>query len=225
MNSFFDVLGLPGEVRNHIYEYAAYHERYLRIKSKLRPRNTHHVAARHGLVLANRQISEEYTGIVQDEAEKTDITLVTRVHDFNFRHVEKYLSTIRNHVSQGQLGGKMVRVELIISACNHFDTESFASWVSQDDRNGYRWTYSVDDERSGHRFPMPPPNDHDMEPFQKAAQSKRSARRVHRALQSWQSRRWAPFYHRENDRSEYKLRRWRVHDRSSGNRRRLHKGE
>lgn len=210
------MLELPGELRNQIYEYVANHERYLQIKPKLRPKKKLHIAARHGLVLANRQILDEYIGIVQDVAAETDITLVARVHDFNFRHLEKYLSTIRNYSPRDENDGKLVHVDLIINECNHFDTESFASWVSEDNRTGFCWTYSVDDAFSGHRFLMPPPRHGDMLRFEQAAQTSSSAQQIYMALRRWLERCWGVYLLRHNDPSKDKLMRWRQWDRSTG---------
>lgn len=191
-------LELPPELRNIIYEYVALDEPHpIVIKKKLRPKKGHHIAARSDLILVSRQISEEYTSVIQQVALWPGINLKTRVHDLNFRHVERYLASLRSHRAFVPEDAKTVEVHLTIKSCSGIDSEPFASWVSlsEADRRGLSWTYVVDDGDSGHTFPMRPPHEVDLAFVKGLIPEYDHAMQIYNSLRSWQGRCEARLYH------------------------------
>lgn len=157
MSLYCAFLELPPELRNIIYEYVARNEDALLIKKRVRPKHGHYIAAHSGLVLVNRQISEEYVSIVQTVSLWSDILLYVWIHDFNFCPLQRYISALQLHEPFTSEERKVVQVHLTISACENIHAERFASWVSFHDRKGMRMHYEVEDAYSGHAFPMAPP--------------------------------------------------------------------
>jgi hypothetical protein len=181
-------LELPPELRTIIYEYVAIDEGTLLIKKRFRPKYGH-IAARSGLVLANRQICGEYVGVVQEVSLWPGIELDVWVHDFNFRHLERYVSTLRRRkLFTPEHLRTFVYVHLTISACENIYTERFASWVALDHRGGLNILYDVEDAQSGHVFPAAPPMYSDMSIFRQCADYFVEAGVIYRTVKRFQRR-------------------------------------
>ena len=126
--------------------------------------------------------------MVQEVSLRGDVKLSVLVHDFNFHHLEKFISTRWKRKPFPPDKPKMVRVYLVISACNSIETERFASWLLLKDQRGLHITYSVKDRLSGHSFPSPPPNSSDMSIVEHSSRHSSRANAIRIALSAWQKR-------------------------------------
>ena len=189
MTSQFPLLALPFELRCMVYGYVAHRERLLRIKRKCRPRKGYFIATTCGLILVNRQVSDEYIDSIQTIAREYGILLRTWVHDFNFRHVEQYIKALqkRHHVPLPQR--MFIRIQLCISSCINIDAEKFAHWILIPNKSWLDLRYIVVDARSGHTYPSPPPEDIDIDVVKAPLNGNDQAEKIYKALQDWQRRR------------------------------------
>lgn len=188
MDTYCAFLELPPELRNIIYEYVAINEGGLHIKRRQKPKNGQHIAALSGLTLASSQIHSEYVAVVQEVSLWPDVKLRVSVRDFDFRHLRKFISTLRKREPFQPDENKIVRVNLAISACNNIDTERLANWLSLDDRIGLHFTYRVMECLSGHTYPAEPPSALDIAIVECSPQESSHARSIYYALEAWRTR-------------------------------------
>ena len=182
------LLELPPELRNIIYEYTAVNEQIFHIKRTIRPKHGRRIATVSGLVLANRQISGEFTSVVQAVAVWPGTWIKASVCDFNFRHLEKFISTLSpSDRAILNANGKM-EAQFIISGLQNVGPDAISRWLAFCSRRGIGILYSVDDINSEYCYPMSPPRSGDLNLFQRLSSEGDEAEKIYTALKLWQNR-------------------------------------
>ena len=188
MESYCAFLELPRELRDFIYEYAAIAESPFLIKKTLRPRDRRHIAARSGLLLANRQIFDEYTSIIQKVALWQGTNIEVFIRDFNFKPLEKFMLALSASDREIANTPTKLRARLLISSIYNVDLENMGRWSRFASRASVNIKYDVDDAKSGHLYPMIPPSLADIYPFERNGRDGDEATKVYNALCEWRDR-------------------------------------
>lgn len=187
MDNHCAFLELPPELRNIIYEYVACNYDKFKIKNKRLGEDNRSIATRSSLALANRQISGEYTSVVQNVAFWDDVCLDARVTDFNFRPLKTFLSKLNPRHFYAINGTGKLWVELVISRSQNLDIENYGSWIAFCESKGIDLVYHVSPGISGHRYPEWPPVGW-VHGFKRCRSDTAQATKICRAVEDWENR-------------------------------------
>lgn len=149
------LLGLPPELRNAIYTFAALDEQPYHYNPRLYAAKDpdRQILSHCPFILLNKQIYGEYRGVLSKTAFLTNSKIVLPVKDFNFRATMRFLQTyFKPEELQALCANKRLIIELTISTTlRNVAPEALTKWLVFCDRNNISAGYACDSWTCLHR--------------------------------------------------------------------------